>query len=199
MRKRTSQIQFCPLINSLNWVYTNWNMTCSLTRPKKVTTKLTTNGFTLNQISHQNICNSPTKSKVFLYVKWFHWILNENICNFTTKKNVSLYVKWTYIFQCEHGFFQMPGIVENVGKNNGELHDVGNISPVEQANAKCGTENVCSSGAPALQRASLRALSAFVFLVRFVVLVFFGEGSRGLARRGRRRTTRIRRWCWCWL
>jgi hypothetical protein len=167
-----------------------------ITRPKKIATKLTTNRYTLNQISHQNICNSPTKPKVFLYAKWFHWILNENICNFTTKKNVSLYVKWTYIFQCEHGFFQMPGIVENVGKNNGELHDVGNISPVEQANEKCGTENVCSSGARAREPAGV---SAFVFLVRFVVLVFFGEGSRGLARRGRRRRTRIRRWCWCWL
>jgi len=98
MQKWTSHIQFCPLINSFNWVYTNWNMTCSLTKPKKVATKLTTNRFTLNQISHQNIHNSTTNEKkgcsympsdfigfwmktyiilqqnkmCFLYVKWFH-------------------------------------------------------------------------------------------------------------------------------
>ncbi len=99
-----------------------------------------------------------------------------------------------YRSQCEHGFSKCEGIVENVGKNNWELHDVCNISPVEQANAKCGTENVCSSGARA--RACLRA---------WVRLYFFGcvssfwcfWGREGLGRRGRRRR-RIRRWCWCW-
>jgi len=79
----------------------------------------------------------------------------------------------------------MPGIVKNVGKNNGELHDVGNISPVEQANAKCGTENVCSPGARAREPACVRAcVSAFVFLVRFVVLVFLGGREGEVLRDG---------------
>ncbi len=64
--------------------------------------------------------------------------------------------------------------MENVEKNNWELHDVGNISPVEQANAKCGTENVCSSGVRARAPA---CVSAFGFLMRFVVLVFLGGGE----------------------
>ncbi len=56
----------------------------------------------------------------------------------------------------------------------------------------------------ALERARPRAWVRLVFLVRFVVLVFFGgrRGEVGLARRGRRgrrrRRRRIRRWCWCW-
>jgi hypothetical protein len=95
----------------------------------------------------------------------------------------------------------MPGIVKNVGKNNGELHDVGNISPVEQANAKCGTENVCSPGArarePACVRACVRECVCFFGAFRRFG-VFGGEGRRGLARRGRRTRTRIRRWCSCW-
>ncbi len=63
----------------------------------------------------------------------------------------------------------MPGIVENVGKNNWELHDVGNISPVEQANAKCGTENVCSSGAPAREPACVECVCFFGAFRRFGV------------------------------
>jgi hypothetical protein len=64
------------------------------------------------------------------------------------------------------------------GKNNWELHEVGNVSPAEQANAKCGTANVCSSGAPAHAPG---CVSAFVFLVRFGVLVFLGEGGESCA------------------
>jgi hypothetical protein len=64
------------------------------------------------------------------------------------------------------------------GRNNWELHDVGNLSPAEQANAKCGTENACSSGAPARAPA---CVSAFVFLVHFGVLVFLGEGGESCA------------------
>jgi hypothetical protein len=73
----------------------------------------------------------------------------------------------------------MPGIVENVGKNNGELHDVGNISPVEQANAKCGIENVCSSGARAREPACVIAFVFFGAFRRFGV--FEGGKSRSCA------------------
>jgi len=66
------------------------------------------------------------------------------------------------------------------GKNNWELHDVGNVSPAKCAteNAKCGTENVCSSGARTRAPA---CVSAFMFLVRFGVLVFLGEGGQSCA------------------
>jgi hypothetical protein len=60
------------------------------------------------------------------------------------------------------------------GKNNWELHDVGNVSPAEQANANCGTENVCSSGAPASARACVReCVCVFGAFRRFGV---FGGG-----------------------
>ncbi len=58
----------------------------------------------------------------------------------------------------------MPAVAENVGKTIGNLHDVGNVSPAEQANTKCGTENVCSSGARAREPA---CVSAFVFFGAF--------------------------------
>jgi hypothetical protein len=62
-------------------------------------------------------------------------------------------------------------------KNNWELHDVGNMSPVEQANAKCGTGNVCSSGARARAPACVSAFGFFGAFRRFGV--FWGEARRG--------------------
>jgi len=52
----------------------------------------------------------------------------------------------------------MPAVAENVGKTIGNLHDVGNDS---QANTKCGTENVCSSGARARAPACVCVFGAF--------------------------------------
>ncbi len=104
-------------------------MTCSLTRPKKLVPELTTNRFTLNQISHQNIRRQ---------------FLPKNVDAKRTHTSVRVKLLTNY---CRTGHsvntdFPNASNCGERGKNNWELHDVGNVSPAEQANAKCGTENV---------------------------------------------------------